>query len=746
MNVSAVRIGWVPRLLPVLGILWLAGGVPLAAQLLVEAGPRPEVLVVPDPRLYVLAALGALVAGWTGGALLRLRRVQGGSRGRGRLLLLAWSTVIHLLGAVALFAIGAIAAASSVGEPSFLRGFTPPTLVELVPVELQLPARGAAGLAGLGLVGMLGGLVAGYWLIPEGARRRIELVADVMLALAFFVTWETLPIVPPEDNPDAVLLPSIRLVVTALFAVRLVARLLPRLLDEVERIGFGPLVAARHLRSKKSGFLATIGFLAVLAVALSSCSLTTTLSVMGGFRTDLKRKILGNHAHVVIDGRGGEPIAAWAPLLERVRGVPGVKAAAPYVGGEVMVTSASNLSGAVLRGILPEATASVTDLDANIVRGKLGHLDDPEALLRETGVGGSPFDDLPSPKTDDAESPAPAEKGTGSPGNGDTVMEGASPRAREGGGPAPGPPTPGSALLDPDGPGAAPSGFDDLDELDDLLGPPSRPTKPRRDVLPGIVVGQELARTLRLFVGDDVDVVSPLGDLGPAGPIPKSRPFRVAGIFYSGMYEYDMKYAYVLLDTAQRFLSFEDGGVSGIEVKVSEVESAPAVARAIRDALDRDDVVVRDWQELNRNLFGALALERIAMFVALGIAIVVAGFCVFGTLTLMVQEKGREVAILTAMGADRGRIVALFLMEGLLIGLFGAAAGLGLGYVVCFWAANFGVGMNPEVYYIDRLPVHLDGLEFALVGIASVLVCVLATVFPAVAASRLRPVEALRHE
>ena len=129
---------------------------------------------------------------------------------------------------------------------------------------------------------------------------------------------------------------------------------------------------------------------------------------------------------------------------------------------------------------------------------------------------------------------------------------------------------------------------------------------------------------------------------------------------------------------------------------------------------------MRDWQELNSRLFGALALEKLAMFVALGIAILVASFCIAGTLTLMVQEKGREVAILKAMGTSDRAMVGVFVIEGGLIGLLGAALGLFLGYVVCFAAEHFGIRMNPEVYYIDRLPVHIDLTEFALTGLAAV--------------------------
>jgi lipoprotein-releasing system permease protein len=210
------------------------------------------------------------------------------------------------------------------------------------------------------------------------------------------------------------------------------------------------------------------------------------------------------------------------------------------------------------------------------------------------------------------------------------------------------------------------------------------------------------------------------------------------------MYEYDMKVAYTDLATAQRFLSAGDA-LSGIEVKLDDWERAELAAAELRQALGRDELRVRSWQEVNRNLFGALELEKLAMFITLGIAILVASFCIFAALVLMVQEKGREVGILKAMGAEDRAIVGIFLVQGLLIGVLGAMSGLGLGYLVCFAAEHFKfIRMNPEVYYIDRLPVNVDPVEFLLVGLAAVVVCVLATIYPAVLGSRLRPVDALR--
>jgi lipoprotein-releasing system permease protein len=597
-------------------------------------------------------------------------------------------------------------------------------------------------------------LLASWFLIPERIRRVFFVVFDALVLCAFVFALWTLPFSPPEEGDATPAL--IALIITAFAAIRGLARLLPLLLDGIELSGFRALVASRLLRARKSGFLTVIGMLSILAVSFSSCTLTTTLSVMGGFRDDLQQKILGNSAHVVVDREYGS-WDGWDPVLTRIRAVEGVEGASPYVEGEVMISSASNLGGAVLRGIDPETI--VTDLPNNLRHGRLEYLSHPELLLdlspeemsgsllerieiapraaeatdagaRDAGVRSRP----------DAGPPAPADR-LGLAREIDDLL--ASIDREIGEGPVTVPlPEPAPELPDGDRERSA-----RLDELGEFLlpeAPEDRRARERAlDLLPGLIVGAELARSLRLHVGDEVNLVSPNGELGPTGPMPRSRPFRVAGIFYSGMFEYDMQVAYTDLATAQRFLGL-GSAITGIQVRVDDWERAEERSVAIAEVINRSEVRVRSWQEVNRNLFGALQLEKLAMFIMLLLAILVASFCVVGALMLMVQEKGREVGILKAMGAQDQQIVGVFLVQGLLIGLLGAISGCGLGYLVCFAAEHFGIAMDPEVYYIDRLPVHVEVADFVMVGVASVVVCLLATVYPAVLGSRLRPVDSLR--
>ncbi len=263
--------------------------------------------------------------------------------------------------------------------------------------------------------------------------------------------------------------------------------------------------------------------------------------------------------------------------------------------------------------------------------------------------------------------------------------------------------------------------------------------------LPGIALGRELARSLRVFVGDQVNVVSPFGDLGPAGPQPKSRPFRVAAIFYSGMYEYDSKFAYMDLAEGQRFFGTGET-VTGLELKVDDVDAARAVMNRVVFALGGWPFRAKDWGELNRSLFSALQMEKVVMAVILGFIVLVASFIIVATLIMLVLEKTKEIAVLKSMGAGVPSVMKIFVAEGLVIGAVGTAFGLILGYGGCLFIDRIGIPLDPEVYYISNLPVLIDPAQFALAALAALALSFLATIYPATKAARLRPVDGLRAE
>jgi lipoprotein-releasing system permease protein len=219
-----------------------------------------------------------------------------------------------------------------------------------------------------------------------------------------------------------------------------------------------------------------------------------------------------------------------------------------------------------------------------------------------------------------------------------------------------------------------------------------------------------------------VRVVSPLSDPSnpdaTGTPIPFNRDYRVAGFFFTGMYEYDLKYVYVSLDSFQEFLDRGDG-IDGIEVRVTNPDDTTAIGARISAALG-PGYSVKDWKELNRSLFSALKLEKIAMFLVLGIVILVASFSIVGNLIMVVVEKGREIALLKTLGASDAGVMQLFAIQGLLIGLIGTTLGVAFGLGACYLGKHYGIPLNPDVYYIDRMPVHVDASSVVVTFLAGV--------------------------
>jgi lipoprotein-releasing system permease protein len=269
----------------------------------------------------------------------------------------------------------------------------------------------------------------------------------------------------------------------------------------------------------------------------------------------------------------------------------------------------------------------------------------------------------------------------------------------------------------------------------------------RTESLAGVLVGTELVKQMHLYVGQEARLVSPLSDPSnpdaTGTPIPFNRDYRIAGIFFTGMYEYDLKFIYVTLDSLQDFLDRGDA-IDGIEVRVGSPDDTDRYVRQISQVLG-PHYRVQDWKELNRSLFSALKLEKIAMFLVLAIVILVASFSIVGNLIMVVVEKQREIALLKTLGASDAGIMQLFAIQGLLIGVVGTALGVGTGLVFCYIGKRVGIPLNPDVYYIDRMPVNVDVQSVGMTFLAGVLVSVVATFYPAILGARVRPATGMRH-
>jgi len=549
--------------------------------------------------------------------------------------------------------------------------------------------------------------------------------------------------------------------------------------------------------------------ISIFGVFFGTMALIVVLSVMSGFEGNLRRSILGNNAHVVIR-RGPKPFKN-APDLRRklfdARGrsrVKGVLAATPFLKDEVILSGPKAHSGVYLKGIDPRSSLSRKLVGANIRIGTLSNLVHPERLryLAPTTI---PLTPVPSPD------PSTPPRRPGSldnprrvaptwPRTVDDPRREAPPRPTLA--PEPDPTTtsppparplttiaqrplttiaqrplttiaqrplttiaprplttiaqrpPTRPLLPPKierfgavEPTPEPSPATEILSPSEPRPHPTQPTTIHPRVLPGIIIGKELAKTLGLHLGDQVDVISTkTQDIIVSGPMPRLKAFRVAGIFFSGHYEYDQKYAYVTLGEAQGFLN-KVGLISGIEIHTSSPDKAEAVAKRIRAALGpRSGYEVRPWQQIHKAIFSALELEKIIMFMVLVIIVLVASFSIVANLIMVVTEKSGEIAVLRSMGAKARNVLTIFLYEGLYIGMIGMIFGISVGIALSQLTRAYGLALDPEIYYIKSLPIAVDPWEVAVVAGAVILISLLAALFPAVSAMRKAPVQGLRYK
>lgn len=428
---------------------------------------------------------------------------------------------------------------------------------------------------------------------------------------------------------------------------------------------FERFVGFRFLMTKRSSHvISLITVISVVAVMIACSGMIVVMSVMNGFSSDLRNKIIGANAHLMLL-RYGE-FKEYDDIVQETKKIPGVMLATPFVVNEGMVSSNKNLSGALITGIDIKEEKQLAEINKYVDEKSLEYLLKPETIpLTAVKADGHLFDE------------------------------------------------------------------------------PS--LKEEKNELPGVIIGKQMASDLGVFIGDAVNLISPIGDIGPTGPMPKAKPFRIAGFFYSGMYEYDAKFVYVKLSDGQDFFNMP-GAVTGIEYRVDNIENTRAIAKNIEEEIGGYPYYTRDWMQMNRNMFSALQLEKIAMLIILGTLIFMACLLILVTLIMVVMEKGKEIAILKSMGATDVSIMKIFVTHGLTVGGFGAFLGGALGLLLCLFVEKVGIRLDPDVYYFSNLPVKIEPVEISLVIISAILVSFLATIPPALFAARLKPVEGLRYE
>jgi lipoprotein-releasing system permease protein len=526
-------------------------------------------------------------------------------------------------------------------------------------------------------------------------------------------------------------------------------------------MGYPLAIALRYLASKKRAFVSIGTVFATLGVALGVGALTIVMSVTGGFQEQFREKVLGVNAHVLVL-KYSIDFREYRDVMRKIEGMPGVIGMAPFVINPMMVSHGERTAtGVLLKGVDPEQMPKVLDLPKQIVAGSLEGLRRPGA--KPPAKQGDVDIDVRIPGDELRTSLDAEDAGAGADGGKLGLLDAIErqiaeddARAARGNAPAPAKveaPAPVKGVIT-DGPlmpsgDVTPSGgfasqLPDDDVLPEALDPDPCGAKATAG-LPGAVVGKSLAKQLGVGLGDCIQVTSPTIGIayGASGRPPIAKQFRVIAMFEAGFDQYDSKLVYADLYEAQAFYEYGDS-VTGIEMKVDDIDQAKNIARAIEKVLANGIYHTLDWRELNHGLFTALLIQKLLMSFVLALMIVVAAFTVVATLIMMVLDKKREIGILKALGARDDAILRVFLYQGGIIGIVGTTVGLALGYAGCHAFVAYGFPLDPKVYFISKLPINIQAHEFALAGIFAIGICLLATLLPALHAARLRPVDGFR--
>lgn len=409
-------------------------------------------------------------------------------------------------------------------------------------------------------------------------------------------------------------------------------------------------VGLRYTRAKrKNHFISFISMTSMIGVALGVAALIIVLSVMNGFQAELRSRILGVASHIEVT-ENTNMLSNWESLAEQVDAQPNVKASAPYVMAQGMLSYGQAVQGALVRGVLPNQENAVADLGKNMREGQLSDLASGEF---------------------------------------------------------------------------------------------------------NIILGADLAYSLGVNVGDKVVLMAPQGQFTPTGVIPRIKQFNVVGLFQIGMYEYDAGLALIHIEDAAKLYRMGDK-VSGLRLKINNLFDAPAMTAELSEKLmPLGAYYITDWTQQHANFFKAIQLEKRVMFIILTLIVAVAAFNIVSTLVMAVTDKRADIAIMRTLGASPKSIMQIFIIQGALIGIIGTFFGAVLGIVIAlnidtiipFIENLFHVQfLSKDVYYISELPSKLEWNDTITIVVVSIVLSLIATLYPSYKASKINPAEALRYE
>ena len=456
---------------------------------------------------------------------------------------------------------------------------------------------------------------------------------------------------------------------------------------------FELFVASRYLRAKRrQAVIGVITGISIAGVAAGVASLVVALAINNGFRQDLQDRLLGSSSHINLLRIQSDGIKDWRPLMDRLSKEPHIVATAPAIYEQVLISRGPRARGAVLKGMIPEEERRVSDLLKTVDIGSADALEENKDRVQpghisESGPGQGGTADSPGTNADKS---VRATQANQSP----TDLQGVENRV---------------AAMAP------------------------------------IILGKDMADELGATIGSIVLVTSPQGELTPFGMVPKYNRFRVVGIFSSGFYDYDSSWAFTRLRDAQQLFALGDL-VSVLEFKVDDIYQAEQISRQLEQAAGKG-FMATNWMEQNKALFRALRLERLVTFITIGLIVFVAALNILISLTMMVMEKTRDIAVLISMGTCKSQVRRIFITQGVLIGVVGTAIGLVLGYALSWAGGHYHLlSLAPEVYSIDYVPFAPRAVDGLLVALVAIGISLIATVYPSWSAARILPAEALRYE
>lgn len=419
------------------------------------------------------------------------------------------------------------------------------------------------------------------------------------------------------------------------------------------RMHYSISLALRYLRTKRrSGFVSRVTLIAVGGTFVGVATLIIVLSLMNGFESELRSRIIGFNTHVLLFSRTSSSWSAIDTAVVHIEEIPGVAATAPFVRAEALI----------YYEMVPGVKAKTKGV---FVKG----ID----LERERGV---------STAVDSIAPPIESFRTSGFYGNGD---------------------------------------------------------------LPGIVLGEDLALDLRITLGESLTLVTAPSEMEGGKIRPRTNDFRVIGFFRTGVYEFDSRFAYIDIEQAESSFDFE-AATRGLGIKVDDIYRAAEIDRRIQDLLSYNHYGTNNWIRMNRNLFSYIKVEKILMFLLLTLIILIAAFNLIGMLTMVIMEKRSEIGILRSMGASSGSVMSIFMAQGTLIGALGTALGVAAGLLVCALIREIEIDLPADVYFINTLPVLVQGIDILFVSGASMLISFLATIYPSWEACRMPPLDAIRYD